>query len=68
METTATHSIQEETQPDARFTKVIDGKEIIVSVFFNPGAETMQQKIERMLRMDILRSSKEAINKRELYA
>lgn len=61
METTATHSIQEETQPDARFTKVIDGKEIIIRVFFNPGAETMQQKIERMLRMDILHASKEAL-------
>ena len=64
METTVAHPIQEETQPDARLTKVIDGKEIIVRVFFNPGAETMQQKIERMLRMDILRSSKEAIIKR----
>ncbi len=61
MGTTATHSIQEETQPDARLTKVIDGKEIIVRLFFNPGAETMQQKIERMLRMDILRASKEAL-------
>ena len=61
METTATHSIQEETQPAARLTKVIDGKEIIVRVFFNPGAETMQQKIERMLRMDILRASKDML-------
>ena len=61
METTVVHSIQEETQPDARLTKVIDGKEIIVRVFFNPGAETMQQKIERMLRMDILRASKDML-------
>ena len=61
METTATHSTQEKTLPDTRFTKVIDGKEIIVRVFFNPGAETMQQKIERMLRMDILRASKDML-------
>ena len=61
METTVVQSIQEETQPDARLTKVIDGKEIIVRVFFNPGAETMQQKIERMLRMDILRASKDML-------
>ena len=53
------HLIQAETQPDAAFTKVIDGREIVVRVFFKPGAETIQQKIERMLRMDILRASKE---------
>ena len=55
------HLIQAETQPDAAFTKVIDGREIVVRVFFNAGAETMQQKIERMLRMDILRASKELL-------
>ena len=53
------HLIQAETQPDAAFTKVIDGREIVVRVFFNAGAEMMQQKIERMLRTDILRASKE---------
>ncbi len=52
------HLIQEETQPDAAFTKVIDGREIVIRVFFNAGAESMQQKIERMLRADILRKEK----------
>ncbi|MBQ9262876.1 MAG: hypothetical protein IJ189_01540 [Clostridia bacterium] len=43
-------------QPAATFSKVIDGKPFVVRVFFPfANAEMMQNKIERMLRMDILR-------------
>ena len=62
MEINVDNVIQEETQPHATFTKVLDGREIIVRVFFNAGAESMQQKIERTLRMAILHKVKEAIS------
>ncbi len=42
-------------QPAAVFSKTIDGKPFIVRIFFpTANAETMQQKVERMLRHDIL--------------
>ena len=46
----------EAKQPAATFSKVIDGKPLIVRVFFpSANAEMMQKKVERMLRMDILK-------------
>ncbi|MDO4976772.1 MAG: hypothetical protein Q4E53_05860 [Eubacteriales bacterium] len=54
--TMISNSRNEANQPAATFYKVIDGKPFMVQVFFpSANAELMQNKIERMLRMDILR-------------
>lgn len=45
----------EEKQSFATFTKVIDGRIFTVRVFFAAdSAETMQEKIEKMLHRDIV--------------
>lgn len=42
-------------QPSVTFTKLIDGRTFAIRVFFPGGnAETMQEKIERMLHRDIV--------------
>ena len=44
-------------QPAASYSRMIDGKMFVVRVFFPHGpAETMQEKTERMLKMDILKT------------
>lgn len=44
-------------QPAAAYSRMIDGKMFIVRVFFPCGpAETMQEKTERMLKADILKT------------
>ncbi len=53
METTMTNS-QHQAVPAMCYTRTIDRKPYVVRVFFrNEEAETMQQKIERMLRYDM---------------
>ena len=47
-------------EPAATFTKFIDGKPFTIRAFFSTtNVETMQQKIERLLHMEIIRAVKE---------
>ena len=49
-----------EHQPDATFTQEIDGRPYHVRVFFPEGpAATLQEKIEQMLRMEMMRIADE---------
>ncbi len=56
-------TIQEEVQerqPNATFTQEIDGRPYHVRVFFPEGtAATLQEKIEQMLRMEMMRVADE---------
>ncbi len=48
-------------QPFATFTKVIDGRAFVVRAFFPAAnAETMQDKIERMLHSDIVNAVRQS--------
>ena len=63
MNTVSQIVIQEEAQerqPDATFTQEIDGRPYHVRVFFPEGtAATLQEKIEQMLRMEMMRIADE---------
>ena len=50
----------QERQPDATFTQEIDGRPYRVRVFFPEGtAATLQEKIEQMLHMEMMRVADE---------
>ncbi len=60
MEITMTNS-QHQAVPAMCYTRTIDRKPYVVRVFFpNGNAETMQQKIERLLRYELMNPSCEA--------
>ncbi len=60
MEITMTNS-QHQAVPAMCYTRTIDRKPYVVRVFFrNEEAETMQQKIERLLRHDFVKQSSKA--------
>ena len=47
--------------PNTTYTKVIDGRSFVVRVFFPAeNAETMQEKIERMLHRDIVNAIRQS--------
>lgn len=55
------NSRNELEQSTATYTKVIDGRSFVVRVFFPiANAETMQDKIERMLRRDIVNAVRQS--------
>lgn len=55
------NSQNELEQSIATYTKVIDGRSFVVRVFFpTANAETMQDKIERMLRRDIVNAVRQS--------
>ncbi len=55
------NSEHEEKQPAATYTKVIDGRAFVVRAFFPAAnAETMQDKIERMLHSDIVNAVRQS--------
>ncbi len=57
MEITMTNS-HHQAMPAICYTRTIDRKPYVVRVFFcNEEAETMQQKIERMLRYELMNPS-----------
>lgn len=57
MEITMTNS-QHQAVPTMCYTRTIDRKPYVVRVFFrNEEAETMQQKIERLLRYELMNPS-----------
>ena len=50
----------QERQPDATFTQEIDGRPYHVRVFFPEGtAATLKEKIEQILRMEMMRIANE---------
>ena len=56
-----TNVVNREKQPFATFTKVIDGRMLIVRVFLSTeNAEAMQETIERMLHRDIVNAIRQA--------
>lgn len=57
MEDDLKETTENEIRPAAAYSRMIDGKIYIVRVFFPLGAaENMQEKIERMLKTDILKT------------
>ena len=47
--------------PNATYTKVIDGRSFVVRIFLPAeNAETMQEKIERMLHRDIVNAIRQS--------